>query len=48
MKLSRKQMTFQNLFFHFGNLDSILTICKRKDHPQSSCIFELTDSEKLP
>ena len=46
MQLSEKQKTFSQYFLPFGNLDSILNVSKKKDEPQSSCIFEVTDSEK--
>ena len=46
MQLSEKQKTFSQYFLPFGNLDSILNVSKKKDEPQSSSIFEVTDSEK--
>ena len=47
MQLSQKGKIFFKFGLHFLNLDSILNIFKKKkDGSRSSCIFELTDSEK--
>ena len=46
MQLSQKQKAASQFFLQFGNLYSILNISKEKDDPQSSCIFQFTDSKK--
>ena len=45
MLKSEKAKYFLTIFLHFLNLDSILNILKKNDS-RSSCIFELTDSQK--
>ena len=46
MQLSQKWKIFFEFFWCFQNLDWILNILKKKDDPDSWCIFEVKDSER--
>ena len=38
---------FLNFSLHFWNLTKILNVLKKKDHPHSFCISEITDSKNV-
>ena len=46
MQLSQKQINIFRLVFAFWKLRLNFESFQKKDEPQNSCIFELTDSEK--
>ena len=43
----RNEKYLPDFFLRVLHLDSILNIFKKKDDPHSSCIFQVTESEKL-
>ena len=46
MQLCEKRKTFCEFFFTFSKFRFSFEHFQKKDDPHSSCIFELTDSEK--
>ena len=47
MQLRRTQKFFCHFLLYFGNLHQILNNLENQDGPHSSCIFEITNCERL-
>ena len=46
MQLSQKRKIFSEFFFAFSKFKLNFEYFLKKDEPHSSCIFELTESER--